>query len=118
MGQIVSYLLRPRPDLKEVLDQYQRSLGLSRPLVGMHVRRTDKIGTGVLSAKAVPIAKYIRRAQAFWRSTRLEAGIENNVWQEQKVYVASDDPRAKHSRIIKTSTQAPLIKLVSPEVLR
>jgi len=93
MGQIVSYLLRPRPDLKEVLDQYQRSLGLSRPLVGMHVRRTDKIGTGVLSAKALPIAKYIRRAQAFWRLTRLEAGIENNMWQEQKVYVASDDPR-------------------------
>ena len=31
------------------------------------VRRTDKIGTGVLSAKAVPIARYISRAQAWWR---------------------------------------------------
>ena len=75
MGQIVSYLLRPRQDLKvyslvpslflsvfkypekenteilrlpiiiqistqhqEVLNQYQKSLGLSRPLVGVHVR--------------------------------------------------------------------------------
>ena len=132
MGQIVSYLLRPRSDLQvyilvvrllmtirihfkilmskfssfsfasrkhyqcqcqEVLDQYQTNLGLSRPLVGMHVRcgerplnlsffvrqiiyithhwsiirRTDKIGTGVLSAKALPIARYISRAQAWWR---------------------------------------------------
>ena len=31
------------------------------------VRRTDKIGTGVLAAKAVPIARYISRAQAWWR---------------------------------------------------
>ena len=27
------------------------------------------------------------------RSGRLEAGVENNAWQEQKLYVASDDPR-------------------------
>ena len=34
-----------------------------------------------------------------FRSTRLEAGIENNVWQEQKVYVASDNPRVSTFQI-------------------
>ena len=51
----------------EILDLLGSSIKCALYIKNLIFRRTDKIGTGVLSAKAVPIAKYIRRAQAFWR---------------------------------------------------
>ena len=83
---------------QEVLDQYEKTLGLSRSLVGMHVRcesiqsfwsnvrRTDKIGTGVLSAKVLPIARYIGRAQAWWRWS------DKHIWSLCRVFCSGQGP--------------------------
>ena len=49
------------------LARYSAGLDLGLPLVGVHVRRTDKIGFGVLQPQVLPVARYLGRAEAWWR---------------------------------------------------
>lgn len=45
VGQFLKYLLRTQPDTQEMLDIGRKKLGFQGPIVGVHVRRTDKVGT-------------------------------------------------------------------------
>nr|CAB3247603.1 Alpha-(1,6)-fucosyltransferase-like [Phallusia mammillata] len=42
-GQIMMYLTRPQPKLTQALNKYKAELGFSHPIVGVHIRRTDKL---------------------------------------------------------------------------
>ena len=37
------------------------------PVGGIHVRRTDKIGSGVLGARKHPVSHYMAGLEAWWR---------------------------------------------------
>ena len=45
VSQFLKYLLRPQPDTAQMLAEGEKELGLAHPIVGIHVRRTDKVGT-------------------------------------------------------------------------
>ena len=43
VAQFVKFMMRPQSGLQEVLDTAVESQKLERPVVGVHVRRTDKV---------------------------------------------------------------------------
>lgn len=47
VGQFLKYLLRMQPETQNMLDAARQKLGFKKPIVGLHVRRTDKVGTEV-----------------------------------------------------------------------
>ena len=43
VSQFLLYMLRPQPHLQSMLDSTVQSFGLDHPVVGIHIRRTDKV---------------------------------------------------------------------------
>lgn len=81
-GQLYKFALRPTEEAQRLVQQRIESLGVdfSRPIVGLHVRRTDKI----LEAFEQPIDEYMVKVDEFYDS--VEA-----VRATRRVYVATDD---------------------------
>ena len=86
--------------LPHTLARYSAGLDLGRPLVGVHVRRTDKIGFGVLQPQVLPVGRYLGRAEAWWRwaqpsrHPRVHLLASPGPRLVRRLYVASDDPRS------------------------
>jgi glycoprotein 6-alpha-L-fucosyltransferase len=45
IGQLLKFILKPQPETAAMLENGKNKLGFKRPIVGVHVRRTDKVGT-------------------------------------------------------------------------
>ncbi|XP_013422050.1 alpha-(1,6)-fucosyltransferase [Lingula anatina] len=84
MGQVVKYLLRYQPELKQDLDNVQAKFGFKNPIVGIHVRRTDKVGT---EAAFHSIEEYMFHVDEYYELLSRRQKIE-----KKRVYLASDDP--------------------------
>ncbi|XP_054759332.2 alpha-(1,6)-fucosyltransferase-like [Lytechinus pictus] len=83
VGQIMTYIQRPQPALQEDIDKMKEALGFTNPIVGLHVRRTDKVGT---EAAFHGIEEYMFHAEEYYQ--RLERKQEVPV---RKIYLATDD---------------------------
>ncbi|CAK8681863.1 unnamed protein product [Clavelina lepadiformis] len=83
IGQIMGYLLRPRPWVSVRLQQIKRKLNLYHPYVSIHVRRTDKL---MMEARKFEIEEYMDPVVAWYDS---QVGNASNY--TRRVYVASDD---------------------------
>ena len=57
ISQFLKYLLRPQPDTAKMMAEAEKVHGFSKPIVGIHVRRTDKVGT---EAAFHPIEEYMK----------------------------------------------------------
>ena len=55
IGQIVSYLMRPSSEMTEYINQKKERFKFRGPIVGIHVRRTDKNRNGSSFSSAVRI---------------------------------------------------------------
>lgn len=84
IGQIVTYLTRPRQDLETHLIQTKARLNFSHPIVGVQVRRTDKITAR--EARYHGVAEYMTYVEE-WFDTyeQKHPGVGRNV------YLATDD---------------------------
>uniref|UniRef100_A0A8D0H842 Alpha-(1,6)-fucosyltransferase n=1 Tax=Sphenodon punctatus TaxID=8508 RepID=A0A8D0H842_SPHPU len=84
VSQFVKYLIRPQPWLEKEIEEATRKLGFKHPVIGVHVRRTDKVGT---EAAFHPIEEYMvhveERFQLLARRMRID---------KKRVYLATDDP--------------------------
>lgn len=85
IGQFIKYMLRPQSHLKEMLDNTEKSLGLQHPIVGIHVRRTDKVGT---EAAFHAVSEYMALVDEWYQLYELTHTVD-----KRRVYVASDDPK-------------------------
>lgn len=45
IGQLLKFIMKPQPETKEMLENGRQKLGFKKPIVGLHIRRTDKVGT-------------------------------------------------------------------------
>ena len=52
VGQLVSYLMRLVPGTAEKLDAKMVSLDFQSPIVGIHIRRSDKVGQSLFLSKS------------------------------------------------------------------
>jgi len=85
VSQFLKYMLRPQPHLKEMLDNTVQNFNFEHPVVGIHVRRTDKVGT---EAAFHSVEEYMKYVEEWFRKYEL---AHSNV--KRRVYVASDDPK-------------------------
>jgi glycoprotein 6-alpha-L-fucosyltransferase len=57
VSRFLKYLLRPQSETAQMLEEGEKDIGLVKPIVGIHVRRTDKVGT---EAAFHPVEEYMK----------------------------------------------------------
>ncbi|XP_003738096.1 alpha-(1,6)-fucosyltransferase-like [Galendromus occidentalis] len=80
-GQFMGHIMRPSELTEELLKQAKQSLGFKSPIVGLHIRRTDKL----FEAAYREVEDYMEHAEEFY--AELGADIP------KRVFVATDEPR-------------------------
>ncbi|CAF1313430.1 unnamed protein product, partial [Didymodactylos carnosus] len=85
-GQILKYLLRPQPWLSKLIESKHVQMEFGSPIVGIHVRRTDKVGT---EADYHEISEYMKYVQEYYAIYQYQYPSLNLV---KHVYIATDDP--------------------------
>uniref|UniRef100_A0A023FVF4 Alpha-(1,6)-fucosyltransferase n=1 Tax=Amblyomma parvum TaxID=251391 RepID=A0A023FVF4_AMBPA len=86
VSQVLGFLLRPQPSLQRYLDQAAHDMGFRGPVVGVHVRRTDKVGT---EADFHSLEEYMEYVDDFFERLALKGGPPPT----RRVYLATDDPK-------------------------
>jgi len=83
-SQFSGYILRPQPRLSNYLQDFKRKINYSHPIVGVQVRRTDKLaGEAVFHRNA----DYMIHIKDFYDKLELTKKVDQRL-----VYIASDDP--------------------------
>ena len=82
IGQLTKYLIRPLPELMEFVEQSKTELSFEHPIVGVHVRRHDK----VLEARLFDIEDYMTRVEEYYSLLSLTETV--NV---KRVFLATDE---------------------------
>ena len=85
---LLQYMLRPQPELSSMLTSTMKAMEFSHPIVGVHIRRTDKVGT---EAAFHPVEEYMRHVEEYYERRRVEN--DGRPIGPKRVYVASDDPK-------------------------
>ncbi|KAK0087758.1 hypothetical protein PV325_000136 [Microctonus aethiopoides] len=83
VGQVLKFLMRPQDNIKNVIDYSRDKLGFEKPIVGVHVRRTDKVGT---EAAFHDIDEYMVKVDQYFNQLEVEPTV-------RRVFIASDDPK-------------------------
>ncbi|XP_062585008.1 alpha-(1,6)-fucosyltransferase-like [Saccostrea cucullata] len=86
IGQFVKYLTRPQPHLKQELRRAKQELNFVGPIVGVHIRRTDKLAA---EASFHSVAEYMTYVEDYFN--KLEHRMPG---VQRRVFLASDDPTA------------------------
>ena len=87
VSEFLRYILRPQPDTARMLEDMEKSLGFTKPIVGIHVRRTDKVG---MEASFHPVEEYMKHVEEYYERLEIKDGKKID---ERRVYVASDDAK-------------------------
>lgn len=85
VGQFLKYLLRPQPSTVNMLKDSASKFNFQRPIVGVHIRRTDKVGT---EAAFHPVDEYMMHVEEYYKQLEL-----TNPVTTKRIYLASDDYR-------------------------
>nr|XP_018669490.1 alpha-(1,6)-fucosyltransferase [Ciona intestinalis] len=89
VGQFIKYIFRPRPWLRKELDGYEVTVDYSTPIVGVHVRRTDKIGK---EASFHAIDEYMKHVDDWFDRYDQQRNSQQQEPTRRRVYLATDDP--------------------------
>ncbi|GAB6022444.1 Alpha-(1,6)-fucosyltransferase [Chamberlinius hualienensis] len=84
IAQFVKFLLRPQEPLAKYLRELTEKMDFKKPIVGIHVRRTDKVGT---EAAYHSIEEYMDYVKDYYAYLELQQDVP-----VKRVYLASDDP--------------------------
>uniref|UniRef100_A0A8C5HLR1 Alpha-(1,6)-fucosyltransferase n=1 Tax=Gouania willdenowi TaxID=441366 RepID=A0A8C5HLR1_GOUWI len=84
VSQFVKYLVRPQAWLEKEIQQTTAKLGFKHPIIGVHVRRTDKVGT---EAAFHPIEEYMLHVEEQFQHLARRVHVD-----KKRVYLATDDP--------------------------
>nr|XP_006818474.1 PREDICTED: alpha-(1,6)-fucosyltransferase-like [Saccoglossus kowalevskii] len=84
IAQFLKYITRPQPFLQSFLNETKNKVNFERPIVGVHVRRTDKIGTEAAFHK---IDEYMVHVEEYYK--RLSRIRDVPI---KRVYLATDEP--------------------------
>uniref|UniRef100_A0A4W5S128 Alpha-(1,6)-fucosyltransferase n=1 Tax=Hucho hucho TaxID=62062 RepID=A0A4W5S128_9TELE len=84
VSQFVKYLIRPQAWLEKEIQDTTAKLGFKHPIIGVHVRRTDKVGT---EAAFHPIEEYMVHVEDHFQHLARHMLVD-----KKRVYLATDDP--------------------------
>jgi len=93
VSEFLRYILRPQPPTQAMLNDIEAEQGLNSgtrgiPLVGIHIRRTDKVGT---EAAFHGVDEYMKHVAEYFDRVEVKSG--GVPLAEKRVYVASDDSK-------------------------
>ncbi|RNA03521.1 Alpha-(1-6)-fucosyltransferase, partial [Brachionus plicatilis] len=83
-GQILAFLMRFNGKFSKTVEEKIKSSGFRTPCVGVHVRRTDKVGT---EASYHALSEYMKHVKEFFDFYDLKTSTKNM----RTVYLATDD---------------------------
>uniref|UniRef100_A0A2S2NRB2 Alpha-(1,6)-fucosyltransferase n=1 Tax=Schizaphis graminum TaxID=13262 RepID=A0A2S2NRB2_SCHGA len=83
IGQILKYLLRPRESTNYRLDYYAKKLKFQKPIVGVHIRRTDKLTS---EASLHTLDEYMVHVEDYYKRKKLSGEVN-----QKRIYLATDD---------------------------
>lgn len=76
LGQITRYIMRPSAEMKAFLHEAKYRFQFRRPIVGIHVRRTDKVGS---EAAFHPLSEYMQFVEDYYNQLELKQQREGKV---------------------------------------
>nr|XP_026693474.1 alpha-(1,6)-fucosyltransferase-like isoform X2 [Ciona intestinalis] len=92
-GKLVRYITRPTKHFYDVFNKLGAKVDFTRPLVGLHIRRSDKLTSDQEYADFHPFSKYMKHVEKWYRKYEMRQvleGSQNKV--KRRVYLATDDP--------------------------
>ncbi|XP_071963471.1 alpha-(1,6)-fucosyltransferase-like [Antedon mediterranea] len=84
VGQVLKYILRPNDLLQKQINDMEIKHSFQHPIVGVHVRRTDKVGT---EAAFHDISEYMKHVEEYYELIKRRQKVD-----KKNVYLATDDP--------------------------
>jgi glycoprotein 6-alpha-L-fucosyltransferase len=76
--------MRPSPEMIDYINEQKKRFKFRTPIVGVHVRRTDKIGT---EAAFHPLSEYMQFVEDYYDRLDLINQRNKNVCLLNKIYV-------------------------------
>jgi len=86
IGQFAAYIMRPNETVKQLLTEAEQNVDFSSPIVGVHVRRNDKVGT---EAAFHNLEEYMEQVELWFIKYEM-----SHPPTKRRIYLASDDPQA------------------------
>ncbi|XP_026684824.1 alpha-(1,6)-fucosyltransferase-like [Diaphorina citri] len=83
IGQFLTFLNNPTPNTREIVAKYGEKIKFQKPIVGIHIRRTDKVDT---EAALHPVEEYMTGVEEYYKQLALTQTVD-----VKRVYVATDD---------------------------
>ena len=83
IGQVESYIFRPNPAVQKFIEDRTKLLHFGSPIVGVHIRRSDKIK----EASYQSLFSYIRHVREFYDRQFTNKNLT------RKVFLATDTPK-------------------------
>lgn len=68
IGQIVSYIMRLSSGMQSFIDRSKAKFNFRTPILGIHVRRTDKVGT---EASFHSLSEYMKHADNYFETLKI-----------------------------------------------
>lgn len=87
VSHVLGFLVRPQASLRGFLERAARDMGFRGPVVGVHVRRTDKVGT---EAAFHPLEEYMEWVDDYFDRLALRG---DPAPLQRRVYLATDEPK-------------------------
>ncbi|CAI6344318.1 unnamed protein product [Macrosiphum euphorbiae] len=81
IGQFVNYIIRPQLSTIDMFQGYEENMEFERPTVGVHIRRTDKIGS------SHKLEEYMYYVEQYYKQQQM-----NGKDLFKTIYLATDDP--------------------------
>uniref|UniRef100_A0A914EH17 Alpha-(1,6)-fucosyltransferase n=1 Tax=Acrobeloides nanus TaxID=290746 RepID=A0A914EH17_9BILA len=89
IAQFIWYLMRNNKHMEKVLKETEQKIPFGKgPIVGLQIRRTDKIGT---EAVFHSVAEYMKWTERWFR---IQEYRNNGTAIKRRVFIATDDPNA------------------------
>ncbi|XP_026741554.1 alpha-(1,6)-fucosyltransferase [Trichoplusia ni] len=83
IGQMLKYVLKPRQAMQKAINDTIAKMNFKTPIVGVHIRRTDKVGT---EAAFHHIHEYMAHVKDYYDQLELTRPVA-----VRRVYLATDD---------------------------
>nr|XP_049700311.1 alpha-(1,6)-fucosyltransferase isoform X1 [Helicoverpa armigera] len=83
IGQMLKYVLKPRQAMQKAINDTIAKMNFKTPIVGVHIRRTDKVGT---EAAFHHIHEYMAHVKNYYDQLELTRPVD-----VRRVYLATDD---------------------------
>ncbi|CAH1788213.1 unnamed protein product [Owenia fusiformis] len=111
VGQYVRYLVQPTNKLKKYISDTVTNIGFKTPIVGLHIRRGDKVFGTLKEADIIPLSKYIAEIDKHFEVLKIPTKTK------KRVFLATDDTNVFNEASI-TYKQYTFIQLESDKTNR